>query len=185
MEPAEDLAGRLGKNVAALRQMRGQSQAQLAKLAGIPRATWAHLESGAANPTLVVLHRVARALQVSIEELVSAPRAQAKHHPASTLPTKTRGQATIRKLLPDPIPGMEIDRIELPPDGRMIGVPHTPGTTEYLLCEKGRLELVASGETYVLEVGDVVVFRGDQKHSYRNAGKGDAVGYSVVLIARL
>lgn len=185
MEPTEDLAGRLGKNVAALRQMRSQSQAQLAKLAGIPRATWAHLESGAANPTLAVLHKVAGALQVSIEELVSPPRHQAKLHPSSTLAVKQRGQATIRKLLPDPIPGMEIDRIELPQDGRMIGVPHTAGTTEYLMCEKGKLELVASGESYVLEVGDVVVFRGDQKHSYRNAGKGDAVGYSVVLIARI
>jgi hypothetical protein len=32
--------------------------------------------------------------------------------------------------------------------------------------------------------GDVLVFRGDQRHSYRNAGKDQAVGYSVVLLAR-
>jgi transcriptional regulator with XRE-family HTH domain len=182
---AEPLASRLGKNVSGLRHMRGLSQAQLAKLAGIPRATWAHLESGVANPTLTVLHKVAGALQVTIEELVSPPRSSVKHHPSATLATKQRGQATIRKLLPDPIPGMEIDRIELPRDGRMTGVPHTAGTTEYLMCEQGRLELVASGESFVLDVGDVVVFRGDQRHSYGNVGRDVAIGYSVVVIARM
>ena len=179
-----DLGERFGKNVSQLRATRGMTQAQMARLAGVPRATWAHLESGAGNPTLAVVHRVAHALQVSIEELVSRPRASAQHHPASTLPQKTRGQATVRKLMPDPIPGMEIDRLELPPGGRMIGVPHTPGTTEYLMCERGTLELVASGETYTLAAGDVVVFRGDQRHSYGNPGQVNVVGYSVVVIAR-
>jgi hypothetical protein len=28
------------------------------------------------------------------------------------------------------------------------------------------------------------VFRGDQRHSYRNPGREAAVGYSVVLLAR-
>lgn len=36
----------------------------------------------------------------------------------------------------------------------------------------------------MLEPGDVVVFRGDQKHGYRNPGRGTAVAYSVVTLAR-
>src|SRR6516165_6681906 len=106
MEP--EVAARLASNVAQLREARGLTQQQIAKLAGVPRATWAHLESGTANPTLSVLHRAANALQISIEELISTPRAAVKHYAASTLTTKTRGPVTIRKLLPDPIPGMEI-----------------------------------------------------------------------------
>jgi quercetin dioxygenase-like cupin family protein len=39
------------------------------------------------------------------------------------------------------------------------------------------------GETYTLAAGDVVAFRGDQRHSYANPGKSKAVGYSVVVIA--
>lgn len=34
-----------------------------------------------------------------------------------------------------------------------------------------------------MEPGDVVVFRGDQKHGYRNAGPGLAVAYSVITFA--
>lgn len=180
-----ELASRLAANVTQLREARGLTQQQIAKLAGVPRATWAHLESGTANPTLSVLHRAANALQISIEELISTPRSAVKHYPASAITTKTRGPVTIRKLLPDPIPGMEIDRMHLPPGARMNGIPHTPGTTEYLTCESGRIVLVASGEQYELAPGDVVVFRGDQRHSYANPGEKVAVGYSVVVLARI
>jgi transcriptional regulator with XRE-family HTH domain len=183
MEP--DVASRLAANVAQLREARGLTQQQMARLAGVPRATWAHLESGHANPTLAVLNRAASALQVTIEELIRAPRSAVKHYPASMLPSRTRGAVAIRKLLPDPIPGMEIDRMELPPAARMNGVPHVTGTTEYLTCERGEIQLVASGESWILAAGDVVVFRGDQRHSYANPTDKTAVGYSVVVLARL
>jgi transcriptional regulator with XRE-family HTH domain len=179
-----DVASRLSANVVHLREARGLTQQQMAKLAGVPRATWAHLESGHANPTLAVLNRVAAALQVTIEELIRAPRAAVKHFAASSLATRSRGAVTIRKLLPEPIPGMEIDRMQIPPGARMNGIPHVAGTTEYLTCERGELLLVASGESYALSPGDVVVFRGDQRHSYANPGAQVAVGYSVVVLAR-
>jgi transcriptional regulator with XRE-family HTH domain len=183
MDP--EVAVRLGVNIAQLREARGLTQQQIAKLAGVPRATWAHLESGHANPTLGVLNRAAGALQVTIEELIRAPRSPVKHFPAAALPVRSRGAVTIRKLLPDPIPGMEIDRLELPGGARMIGVPHVPGTTEYLTCERGDIVLVASGESWRLAPGDVLVFRGDQRHSYANPGDRTAVGYSVVVLARV
>jgi quercetin dioxygenase-like cupin family protein len=69
----------------------------------------------------------------------------------------------------------------IPVSARMTGTPHTPGTREYLSCESGEIELVAAGETFVLVPGDVVVFRGDQRHSYANRGRKTAVGYSVVM----
>jgi transcriptional regulator with XRE-family HTH domain len=179
----EDLAARLGRNIKLLREARGVTQQQIAKVAGLPRATWANLESGGANPTLSVLDRVAFAFQVSLEELIAAPRAEGRRYPASELVVVARGAARIRKLLPDPIPGMELDRFELPPGVRMTGVPHTPGTREYLTCEAGTIVLVAGGEQFALEPGDVVAFRGDQRHSYTNAGAKTAVAYSVVVLA--
>ena len=181
---SDAIAARLARNLQKLREARGLTQQQMAKLAEMPRATWTHLESGEANPTLGVLYRAAQALGVSLEELTCEPKAALRHYPKGTLPTRSPGDATVQKLLPDPIAGMEIERIELPPKGRMPGTPHTPGTREYLTCERGRILLVAAGEKYELEAGDLVVFRGDQRHSYTNAGDGAAVGYSVVTLAR-
>src|SRR4051794_31877618 len=107
----DDLPGRLGRNVKQLRAARGLTQSQMAKLTGLPRATWANLESGASNPTLSVLHRVALALQVSLEEIVAAPRAGVKHYPKGSLPARLRGEVLVSSLLPDKIPGMMIERL--------------------------------------------------------------------------
>lgn len=178
-----DAASNLADNVKALRETRGLTQSQMAKTAGLPRPTWANLESGGANPTLSVLMKVAAALRVTLEELVGAPRTSARLYRASELPEQKRGKALIRKLLPDPIPGLELERMQFPPGAAFAGVPHTPGTREYLTCESGSLELSAGGERWKLEPGDVVVFRGDQKHGYRNSGRKTAVAYSAVSLA--
>jgi transcriptional regulator with XRE-family HTH domain len=180
---SDDLGERIARNLKQLREARGLTQGQLAKIAAMPRATWSHLESGAANPTVAILRRAALALQVSIEELLSVPRAEAELFPLAELPVRTQGQARVRKLLPHAIPGMEMDRIELPAGGRMVGVPHTPGTREYLACEGGEIVLTVAGESWHLRAGDVVAFRGDQRHGYANPGARVAVGYSVVVLA--
>jgi transcriptional regulator with XRE-family HTH domain len=171
----------LGRNIVALREARGQTQQQIARVAGIPRATWANLESGGANPTLAVLVRVAQALAVRLEELIEPPRRLGRLYRADALPTRSRGAVTVRKLLPESIPGLEIERLELPARAAMAGVPHTAGTREYLTCERGQIELGAGGATFLLDPGDVVVFRGDQKHGYRNPGATVTIAYSVVV----
>jgi XRE family transcriptional regulator, regulator of sulfur utilization len=179
----DEAAANLGRNIQTLREARGQTQQQMAKLAGLPRATWANLESGAANPTLAVLVKAAQALQVRLEELIEPPRRIGRLYRAAALPSRTRGTITIRKLLPETIAGLEIERMDLPAGSSMAGVPHTAGTREYLTCERGRIELGAGGETFTLEPGDVVVFRGDQRHGYRNLGGAPAIAYSVIAFA--
>lgn len=181
---AEALAARLAQNVRHLREARGLTQAQMARLAGLPRATWGHIETGAANPTLAVLDKVATALSVPIEELTSAPRASGRLYAKGSLRVRRQGDGSIQQLLPDPIPGVLIDRMELPPDGRIPGVPHMPGTREYFTCEAGEVVVTVAGEPFRVRRGELLTFRGDQRHSYRNPGRTLAVGYSVVLLTR-
>ncbi len=172
----------LAENLRHLRAARGITQARAAAAAGVPRATWAHLESGAGNPTLAVLTRVAAALSVTLEGLVSAPRADVHHYRAASLKARTRQGVVVRNLLPDALPGVQLERLELPPHSRMVGTPHRGGTREYLTCESGALALTASGRRFDLDRGDVVVFRGDQPHAYHNEGGRPAVGYSALVI---
>lgn len=181
--PTDPTALHLGRNLRQLRQARHLSQDQAAKGAGLPRPTWANLESGSANPTLSVLLKVAAVLQVSVEELIGTPKAECRFFAAADIKTSKRGEASIRKVLPDAVPGCELDRIEVPAGATLVGVPHRTGTREYLTCEAGRITLSVAGESWQLRPGDVVVFRGDQRHSYRNPGATKAVGYSTVLFA--
>lgn len=174
----------LAENIRRLRESRGLSQQQLADLSGIPRPTWASLETGVANPTLTVLSKAASAFNISIEELVGPPRSEFKFIAAAKVRARKRQGAVIRPLVAEAIPGLEITRTELHPGGSMVGIPHKTGTREYLTCESGRVELVAGGEHHVLHEGDMLVFRGDQRHSYINPDQSKkSVSVSVVCFA--
>jgi DNA-binding XRE family transcriptional regulator/quercetin dioxygenase-like cupin family protein len=179
----DGISERLAENLRALRSARNLTQAQAATAAGIPRATWAHLEGGGGNPTLAVLLRASAALRVPVEELLATPPSQARLWRGSELPSRRQGGGVVRTLLPEPVPGVQMDRIELAAGAVFRGTPHLPGTREWLACERGRIELRAAGSAWELEPGDVLAFRGDQRHAYRNAGDGVAVGWSVVLLA--
>ncbi|MFT4622565.1 MAG: transcriptional regulator with XRE-family HTH domain [Myxococcota bacterium] len=178
MSAAENLA----RNLRSLRESRGWTQSRLSVVAEVPRATLTNLESGGANPTLSVLVRVAGALGVSIEELIGPPRDIGRHYPREALVRRRKQGAEISEVLPDRLPGLTVERIALTPGGAMAGSPHTAGTREYLWCERGRIELSASGRAWTLAPGEVVVFRGDQRHGYRNVGDQEAVGLSVILV---
>ena len=187
-DPATALASTLAENLRFLRQRRTLTQAKLAKLCGVPRSTVAQLETGSGNPTLSVLARIAMALQLTIEEILSPPTAGCRVFPKGSLPARARGRdglALVQRILPDPIPGMEIDRIELKPGARMTGIPHRPGTREYLACERGAIVLWTSGSRHAVASGDVAAFNGDQPHSYHNEGSQTAIGFSVVTLAPL
>ena len=175
----------LSDNLQNLRRARGMSQGALARLASIPRSTLTHLESGAGNPSLQNLLRIAGGLQVSIEELLQKPRARGQVIRSNEIPAQKRanGMATVFKLLPDRIPAMELDRLELQPGGRMGGIPHTPNTKEYLTCISGQVEVAVGGEKHRLGPGDVLAFPGNQPHSYFNPGKSHAACLSVVVLA--
>ena len=178
---SEELAVKLARNVKQLRTGRDFTQQQLADLCGVPRATLSNIESGTANPPLEVIPPVATPMGVALEELIATARADVKFYPRGSLPSRRRSNVLVNTLLPDHLPATTFERLELLPGARLIGVPHTPGTREYLSCESGQLELVAAGEVFCLCAGDIVVFRGDQGHSYVNRGRKKAVGYSVVL----
>lgn len=181
------LSEHLANNLRFIRQRRGITQGQLAKLCEVPRSTIANLEAGGSNPTLSVLARLGRALHLSLEELLSPPKVRCQLFPRGSLPIRqrARGKARVHKLLPHAVPGMEIDRFELEPSARITGVPHRSGTHEYLCCERGALRLAVEGEHFDLAPGDVATFPGDQAHSYHNPGSDLAVAFSVVTLTPL
>lgn len=178
------ISGYLADNIEKLRAKKKLSQHRLAALAGIPRSTLTNIASGEGNPSLENLVRVAGALGVGVEELLSRPRNEVALIPAAQVPVQERGTAKavqIAKLLPDRIKGIEIDRVEFAPGAVMGGHPHLAGTKEYLHVLQGKLVVHVAGEAFNVERGDVLAFPGNQPHSYRNAGHGRAVALSVVI----
>ena len=185
-ESLSELSEHLGRNLRAIRELRGLTQQQLADLCEIPRSTVANVEVGGSNPTLAVLVRLSGSMHLSIEELLAKPRVRCQVFASDSLPTvvsKRGGGSKLRKLLPHPIPGMAIDRMELVPGARYPGSPHASGTHEFLYCERGKIKLWVGGEQFDLTQGSVAAFPGDQRHNYENPGASVAIGFSVVSLA--
>lgn len=176
---AEYLAG----NLQALRKRQGLGQEQLAGRADIPRSTLTHMESGAGNPSLNNLCKVAAALAVSIEELLSRPRSECSLLQAEDVPVLARsgGKVQVYKLMPDKVRGIEIDRMQLAAGASMGGQPHVAGTKEYLVTLAGSVTVSVAGDSWEVNAGDVLAFPGDQKHGYRNPGREPAEALSIVL----
>ena len=62
----------LSKNIKKLREDKGLSQEKLARLADVANNTLIKMESGEnQNPTLETLKRVAKALEVSVDDLIN------------------------------------------------------------------------------------------------------------------
>lgn len=64
------------ENLAHIRELRGLSQQQLADRIGANQATISKIESGAGNPTLSMINRIAKALDVEPNQLFSMGQLQ-------------------------------------------------------------------------------------------------------------
>ncbi len=181
----DDVSKNLGQNVENLRKKRGLTQGQLSKIAGVPRSTITYVESGVGNPSLKNLTRLSSALQVSIEELLATPRGRFKLVKSKEVVSEKRSQGAVRvfQLLPDPITGMHIDRMEFEIHGRMGGIPHISGTKEYLTCIQGEVTVRTGGQVFRVQKNDVLAFPGDHPHSYENTGENKSICISVVVLA--
>src|SRR5512135_2826784 len=96
---AEDLAQIVGHNLRRLRTRRGYSLERLAKLSGVSRAMLGQIELGRSAPTINILWKIARALQVPFASLTSNPQARGTfvlHKADSKVLTSQDGHFTSR-----------------------------------------------------------------------------------------
>lgn len=66
-----EICVQLGKNIRRIREAKGLSQEELAFRAGLHRTYVSGVERGVRNPTVVILARLARALDAPLSDLVA------------------------------------------------------------------------------------------------------------------
>jgi len=182
-----DLAPVVGGNLRRLRTRRGLSLERLAQISGVSRAMLGQIELGQSAPTINVLWKIARALEVTFSALISA-RTQSgalvlRASDAKILTSKDR-TFTSRALFPFDEPRrVEFYELRLAAGSVEEADAHPPGTSENLVVTAGSLELDVAGDTHHLETGDSILFEADTPHAYRNPGKVEAVMYLVMTYA--
>jgi len=189
-EPSDksaDLAPVVGKNLKRMRTERGLSLERLAQLSGVSRAMLGQVELGQSAPTINVLWKMARALDVPFSALLTSNQtigAKVLRSEAAKRLMSSDGSFQSRALFPFDEPRrVEFYELKLTAKGVEKAEGHAPGTTENLVVAKGSVEIVVGAQTHRLEAGDAILFEADQPHVYRNAGSGEAVLYLVMTYA--
>lgn len=167
----------VGKQLRYLRRKNQLTLAELAGSAGCSESLLSRIENDIVIPSLSTLHKICRALDISIVELLgSAERPdcvvyKAKQRPKLGKSDVVEGDGSAAEIL---IPHSEDCSLEgflfiLPPDGPMCGpFRHAGEEVGYIL--DGKLELVVDGEEFILSRGDSFFFHSNLPHSYRAAG---------------
>jgi transcriptional regulator with XRE-family HTH domain len=147
----------------------------------VSRSMVSAIERGAKAPTVLVLDRIATALNTSLARLME-PESRASvimlRHGTQAVARDPSGWE--RRILSPVLPGVEFEfmRTTLGP-GVDAGVflPHAPGSREYVAIEKGSLLLTLNGVAYPLDAGDSIYYDGDCDHGFKNARQVPCVYY--------
>jgi transcriptional regulator with XRE-family HTH domain len=180
-----DLAPIVGANLRRLRGERGLSLEGLARLCGVSRAMLGQIELGQSAPTINVLWKIARALDLPFSALLTASAPTTGTRVIKARQTKRLtshdGSFSSRALFPfDEQRRVEFYELELKQGGVEEAAAHAPGTRENLAVTRGDIEIVVDGVTHGLSAGDAIVFDADVPHAYRNVGDVDALLYLVM-----
>jgi transcriptional regulator with XRE-family HTH domain len=183
-----DLAPVVGKNLRRLRTQRGLSLERLAQASSVSRAMLGQVELGKSAPTINVLWKIARALNVTFSALIdpgSDGGATLLRRADSKLLTSHDGRFTSRALFPFDEPRrVEFYELRLAPGAVESAPAHPAGTTENLVVNAGTLVIEVGREKHQLGEGDSIQFQADVEHVYRNPGTSAALVYLVMTYAR-
>jgi transcriptional regulator with XRE-family HTH domain len=181
---SSDLTAVVGANLRRLRVQRGLSLERLAKASGVSRAMLGQVELSRSAPTINVVWKIARALDVPFSALISSrPAGGTVHLPANRAKRLTShdGKFTSRALFPFDAPRtVEFYELRLAAHSVERADAHPPGTVENLVVSQGTVEIAIGEKRHLLVTGDALLFEADVPHAYRNPADTEAVMYLVM-----
>jgi transcriptional regulator with XRE-family HTH domain len=183
-DPTADLPSVLGKNLKRQRTRRGYSLERLAALSGVSRAMIGQIESGKSSPTISLLLKLATALGVELDHLLTRQDARAitlLRREQSHVLTLSEGKFASRALFRREYDGnVEFYELTIAPQHREEFKAELPGARENLIVASGALTVVVGAAPPLeLECGDAVAFAADVARRYVNRGAQEAVLYLV------
>ena len=174
----------VAKNIKRLREENKLSMDELVRLSGVSKSMLAQIERGDGNPTISTLWKISNGMKVPFDALTVRPKS----------PYEIVKTAEIQPLLED---GGKVRNYSLFPDNenRRFAVyyleleegsywesePHLRGTTEFITIFTGKIEILADGQSCIVEKGESIRFRADTIHSYKNIGNETAILHMILF----
>ncbi|MER6509233.1 XRE family transcriptional regulator [Nonomuraea sp. NPDC001636] len=153
----------VGDRLRRLRQARGVSLSELAKRAGIGKATLSGVETGTRNPTLETLWAITAQLGVPIGAILDSPPE----------PRTMRGaaiEADLLEVFEDDSVTYELYRVRVPPGVTQTSPAHHKGVSEHVTVFTGTLSAGPIHEPLTAGPGEHISWLSDVPHGYRAHG---------------
>ncbi len=162
----------ISEGIKRLRAQHKLTQTELANMANIPRATLANMEGHNSNPSISLVVKVAAALGVSVDDLIT--RRQSIHvteveRKDMQVTHQDDGKFISTRTSPISTQNLQVNDISMMPGCYTRGVPHPQGSHELFLCLEGTATIEVQGEKFEVETGNLIYFHGHLPHCYSNA----------------
>ncbi len=194
VSPEADLAGGIGRRLAAHRGRRGMRVAELAREVGVTPGLISQIERGQSRPSVSTLFALARALDVPVDAFFREPEpAQAPARVPAGAPERyvvrrgdraaidIEGGVRWERLTPRTLPHLDFFELVYAAGAESNPPLYTHPGTEMVLVTTGSLEISVGFEVYGLEPGDSMEFPSSMPHRYVNTGGDTARAVTVIL----
>jgi transcriptional regulator with XRE-family HTH domain len=203
-----DLAGDIGRRLAAHRGRRGMRVAELAREVGVTPSLISQIERGLSRPSVSTLFAIAQALDVPVDAFFREPPpagaggpdgpGEAGRSPAGPAQAPSAdgryvvrrgGRAVIdieggvrwERLTRSTLDHLDFFELVYEPGAESHPRQYTHPGTEMVLVMSGCLEITIGFERYRLEPGDSIDFPSSMPHRYVNPGTETARAVTVIL----
>ncbi len=168
----EDPSKEIGKILKRIRAERDLTLDNVASLTGVSKTMLGQIERGVSVPTVSVLWKIAKGLQISLSTLLNEPVQQ--YEPVEILrdlkPVYDEDNGMILyNIFPfNPLSGFECFYIILEPGTRHPSDPHRSAAEEYIIVTEGTLKLQLEQQTFTLVAPAKINFHANIRHCYLN-----------------
>ncbi|MBY5533709.1 helix-turn-helix domain-containing protein [Rhizobium leguminosarum] len=173
--PTNDADGSVGRKLRLRRSIRGLSLQEVADKAEISVSLLSQIERGVATPSLRSLRLICAALNMPVGWLFDVP--DVPHDDIIVRSSARRllnlmGNGMTKEMLsPDTVPGIQMLRIVIQPDGNSGQEPYNNESgSKCGVVLSGKLGLDVEGREHILEPGDSFAFAATKLHRFWCAG---------------
>lgn len=179
----------IAESIKCYRGSRGLSMDQFAKLSGVSPSMICQIEAGKTMPSIQVLWRLSKAMEVPLSKLVDPTERPKVYRTGSC----SLGEKKVSKdgafkschiTAGSSNRNVEIYAFSFTKKGKYVcehaSPGHGPRSTEYIILEKGELTLRVGQEEVNLKEGDALEFKGNEPHAYIQSGTKYAKGKIII-----
>ncbi|MGP3536166.1 helix-turn-helix domain-containing protein [Microbacterium sp. RD1] len=163
------LSLRIGAALRREREAHALSVSELARQAGVSKATVSQLESGGGNPSVETLWALATAMDIPFSTFVDdgahAPTLVRAADGGGIRSASAPYLATLLSASPHRA-RRDIYLITAEPGEPRRSAPHSPGTIEHVILASGAARVGPAGEPFTLSPGDYLSYPGDAPHVF-------------------